>query len=315
MAIGANFGITGKGQFVYYQDDYVNHHPEVGNSILKDVSNIQTNKENNIRNAGLSLMAAGMAEATKEKELINQFFGGNLTQINLDSPNFVTELTEAFNFAMQLKSTYERNKYRIQKGLGRVSIYTNFGDYLARAVNENMNLLLGKITNNENIDSACKNYLHDCFDIALKKMLVNSTRGAKSGQADPKFDQTKGDYKAIYDALTNTVTGANHRNYLINELTRVLQLDKLTNYLKQIMLGSELTPTTAEEFKKHFNVTPSSGGLAAENFEGVVQRMIQEGVLPIGELNNLRASFNAGLLKGEVFVTGDYGSKEKADLV
>ena len=70
MAIGANFGITGKGQFVYYQDDYVNHHPEVGNSILKDVSNIQTNRENNIRNAGLSLMAAGMAEATKEKELI-----------------------------------------------------------------------------------------------------------------------------------------------------------------------------------------------------------------------------------------------------
>ena len=216
---------------------------------------------------------------------------------------------------MQLKSTYERNKYRIQKGLGRVSIYTNFGDYLASAVNKNMNLLLTRIMNNENIDSACKNYLYDCFDIALKEMLVNSTRGAKSGKDNPNFDQTKGDYKAIYDALTNTVTGANHRNYLINELTRVLQLDRLTDYLKQIILGDELTPTTAAEFKKHFNVTPSSGGLAAENFEGVVQRMIQEGVLPIGELNNLRASFNAGLLKGEVFVTGDYGSKEKADLV
>ena len=222
MAIGANFGITGKGQFVYYQDDYVNHHPEVGNSILKDVSNIQTNRENNIRNAGLSLMAAGMAEATKEKELINQFFGGNLTQINLNSPNFVTELTEAFNFAMQLKSTYERNKYRIQKGLGRVSIYTNFGDYLASAVNKNMNLLLTRIMNNENIDSACKNYLYDCFDIALKEMLVNSTRGARSGKDNPNFDQTKGDYKAIYDALTNTVTGANHRNYLIHLIVKHL---------------------------------------------------------------------------------------------
>ena len=63
MAIGANFGITGKGQFVYYQDDYVNHHPEVGNSILKDVSKVN-------KDGITSLGATGIVEIDNQLKII-----------------------------------------------------------------------------------------------------------------------------------------------------------------------------------------------------------------------------------------------------
>lgn len=308
-----------------YNNRYAQYYNRAEDGILSFFSELSETTAGNVS----TLTRLWQVERQKEITAFNKFFGIN-TSLNFDSPNIGKELISAYNYVLQLKNIYNRNKAlftnpssekkSIHKGL---TAY--FPTYFNKAWNANKGSLGRKFKNaiekgiesglpvNEALNTAIEEQLSEVYKQALIEMFGPNTdlEDVLKKEGNGLSNEEKQQFRRAYNELAQYID-TDKGNWIINSFKSIYNLNGITRQMVQEieangvdyqtlkkMIINQMHASFDKESKQGFYV---NGGLANE-----VVTAAQAEIMFSKWAEQFEQAFNGKNVTAKVFHSGQKG--------
>ena len=256
------------------------YHPKLGEYVSNACARIlgQTQK---YKADSSAVRAQAQAEFTKERMLLTQKFGVNISFDYYRSSGDFKEIIDALNASINLKKVYERNVQLIKNTKGMKGVFTWYPTYFMQAWQEYWPKIKQGFEYRFKKGGEAGIILSEVLDMYLPDICVEGIRkmfdgpNVEASGIDPQL-------KDAYKELVSQIGTVQQAGSVANQIYNAYQLDELKQGL---MKSLQVTNGRiyAAQLKPHVNQIVSKdihsrGGLSMEAMENAVFSLIAQGL-------------------------------------